>query len=158
MLQWSNDAYHWLLRHRCLNNGILCTKSMLGTLTGLHVVSAHTTTQRLFWWRGSVIWVRASIILYFLLEIMLYRNTRRCSQLGLRQFQPGRSSVIPGVVVICSGWWWNFRRDHDKDGNACPNAWFSWNDPMRLAADIIGGQPTTILRDGMPGQVLPWYI
>ncbi len=24
---------------------------------------------------------------------------------------------------------------------------------MRLAADIIGGQPTTILRDGMPDKV-----
>ena len=44
-------------------------------------------------------------------------------------------------------------RDDNKDDNVCPNALFSWNNPMRLAADIIGGQPTTILRDGMPDKL-----
>ncbi len=50
-------------------------------------------------------------------------------------------------------------RDDNKDGNAYPNDLFSWNDPTRIAADIISSQPTTILRDGLlPANLTVVYI
>ncbi len=61
--------------------------------------------------------------------------------------------------VVCSGWWWKVgspnTRDNDNDGNAYPMVYSPETIRMGLAADITGGHPTTILRDGMPDKLNP---